>query len=210
MELNKFAAELYFKLKKYKSAIAKFEQCVFLGDSTADLYRKLGLSYYSLAKGMVSAQIPTDSLLNEAFKSFTISYKLDNKNPITAMYLGLIYKEKGEYETAVKFFERSTDLIFPSYLDVLFINLGASYELLGELKNAIGAYKEARNYAPEKTEILFYLGSVYDRYYKDKSVALKFYEKFLNRQTDSDPKLVEYAKERMERIKEIIHFSKNR
>ncbi len=210
LELNKFAAELYFKLKKYRSAVAKFNQCVILGDSTADLYQKLGLSYYSLANNSDSSKSSNGDFFDEAFKSFTISYKLDNKNPITAMYLGLIYKEKDEYETAVKFFERSLDLIFPSYLDVLLINLGASYELTGDLKNAIKAYKEARKYAPHKAEILFYLGSVYDRYYKDKSVALKYYGKFLSVQKNADEKLVNYAKERMERLKEIIHFSNHR
>ena len=211
MELNRFAAEVYFKLKRYRSAITKYLQSVTFGDSTAEVYQKLGLSYYSLANaGSLKKGESSEKFLENAFETLTISVELDGKNPITAMYLGLIYKDRKDYKSAIKYFEKALNLIYPSYLDVLYINLGASYDLAGNLKNAIEAYREARKYAPDKPELLFYLASAYDRFYKDKNVAIKYYRKFLSEQKDSDIKLVNYAKDRIERLKEIIHFSNHK
>ncbi len=207
-ELNKLAGDLYFKMKKYRTAIVKLQQTVMFGDSSADVHQKLGLSYYSLSKAnkMMPGESPED-FLNKAYESLRISYDLDSENPITTMYLGLILKEKEDYKTAVRFFEKTLDLIYPTYLDVLYINLGASYELTGDLANAIKAYQQAREFAPGNTNILFYLAIAYDKYYKDKSVALKYYKKFLAKQKNADPKLTEYAKTRIERLKEIMHFT---
>ncbi len=132
MELNRFAAEVYFKLKRYRSAITKYLQSVTFGDSTAEVYQKLGLSYYSLANsGSLKKGESSEKFLENAFETLTISDELDGKNPITAMYLGLIYKDKKDYKSAMEYFELAlevgNDPVFNGVVDTSIIyNAGLS------------------------------------------------------------------------------------
>ena len=87
-----------------------------------------------------------------------------------------------------------------------FTNLGAVFEEQGKFKESIQAYKLA--YEESNDEILLYrLAKNYDVYYADKEIALKYYEKYLEKTDDSlNKKYTDYAKKRASSIKREIHF----
>jgi hypothetical protein len=53
--------------------------------------------------------------------------------------------------------------------------------------------------------ILFYLARAADQYYKDKSIAVRYYSKYIE-SNDQDAKLKKYAIERMNYLREVAHM----
>ncbi len=74
-------------------------------------------------------------------------------------------------------------------------------------KKAIVAYKDAYKYSDDPI-LLYYLATITDLYYKDKTIAINYYKKYLK----SNHQHVEYktyALHRSRYLKEQIHQSKN-
>jgi len=205
--LNKMIAEVYYKKKQYEEAIIKYLYLISVGDSTAQIYQKLGMSYYyfSFTKNVGSKKMRTMKL-REGIAALEKSYRKENDDAVTALYLGLCHKTLEEYKTAVQYFEESLNKMFPSYIGEVYKNLAISDEQIKNYKDAILNYREAIKFLPEQKSLLFYLASVYDRYYKDKKIALRFYKKFLTDNGNADPKLIEYSKKRVKKLDKDINF----
>ena len=78
-----------------------------------------------------------------------------------------------------------------------------------DYSEALKFYQDALREKPDKNEIVFYLAAVYDHYYRDKSVAINYYKKFLSSaKTKIDTNLLKYAKSRIDVLIEENHFSK--
>ncbi|MEM6698021.1 MAG: hypothetical protein AAF599_06475, partial [Bacteroidota bacterium] len=71
-----------------------------------------------------------------------------------------------------------------------------------DYKAAIQHYEKAYEYSAA-AETLFFLARNHDLYYKDKKMAMRYYQKYWN---TGDLKYRKYTKERIERLKEVIHF----
>ncbi len=206
-KLNKMFADIFYKKKQYEEAIIKYLFLITIGDSSAQTYQKLGMSYYYLSfnNGYQKEKV-RELKLNEGIEALTKANNKDETDPITTLYLGLCYKELSQHDEAIKYFEETLNRVFPDYLDEIYSNLGISY---GETKNyieSIRAYKEALSFNPGKTNLYFYLANIYDNYYKDKSVAVLYYKKFLNEDANIDEKLAEYSKSRIELLNKETDF----
>jgi tetratricopeptide (TPR) repeat protein len=209
--LNKMIAEVYYKQKEYEDAIVKYLFAITTGDSSSQTYQKLGMSYYylSFTKNIGNSKMK-EMKLREGISAFEKSYAKDNNNALTALYLGLCHKALGEYKIAIKYFEESLTKMFPEYIGEVYKNLAVSNEHVKNYKDAIANYRKAINYLPSDRLLIFYLASVYDRYYKDKSIALDYYKKFLNENDNADVKLIEYSKDRIEKLNKEINFWKRK
>jgi tetratricopeptide (TPR) repeat protein len=144
--------------------------------------------------------------LNEAIKALETSNKKDADDPITALYLGLCHKELKNYKLAVAYLKETLNRIIPDYVDEIYSNLGFSFSELSDYPESIKAFKNSLKYNPEKFNLIFYLANIYDRYYEDKSVAALYYQKFLDVNIDSDEKLIEYSKNRIEVLCKELNF----
>ena len=205
--LNKMIAEIFYKKKQYEEAIIKYLYLNSIGDTTAQTYQRLGITYYylSFTKNIDRNKIRIMKL-KEAIAALEKSYVKDNDNPVTALYLGLCHKALEEHKTAAKYFEESLDKMFPDYIGQVYKNLAISYEHIKDYKNAILNYKEAIKYLPKEKVLLFYLATVSDRYYKDKKIAFRLYKKFLKSDNNADVKLINYTKERIKILDKDINF----
>lgn len=207
-DLNKIAAEIYFKKNNYFGAVKHLLNIIVAGDSTAPVYQKLGLSYYlSATSGSFPDEKEKYKKLNEAINALNKAFEKDSEQALTQFYLGISYKELSDFENAVNHLSKAVSLAFPDYLDDIYTHLGISYEQNKNYPLAIENFQKALKENPLKKNILFYLASLYDKYYSDKSVALIYYKKFIKEAEEADPKLLSYSEQRIEKLNETIHFN---
>ncbi len=203
--LTRLYAEILYKLKRYKSASVQFSQLLTLGDSTFSNFQRLGLSLYSTA----SVSDTSDSTdMNQAITMLKKSLRIEKQNPLSLLYLGLGYKSLNNFDEAIKYLNEALSSMIPDYIDNVYINLGASYEIVKNYRSAIKSYHSALDYNSESSVAILRLATLYDKLYKDKSVALAYYKKYLRCKNNNDKRLIDYANERIDKLTELIHFSK--
>ncbi|NOX17242.1 MAG: tetratricopeptide repeat protein [Chlorobi bacterium] len=211
LPLNKLAAEVLFKMKKYYSAANQYKNVIIIGDSGSVIYQKLGLSLYSSVATLDGiTENEKENKLREAAEAFNISLEKDEfVNPLTLTYLGFCSESLKNYKEAIDYLNQSLDAMTPEYIDRVYKSLGASYELTENYPEAIRAYNKSLEFSSgEIPDITFRLATLYDRYYADKSVALAHYKKFLKLSGKTENEMTKYADERIEKLKEEIHFGK--
>ncbi|MCW8850605.1 MAG: tetratricopeptide repeat protein [Melioribacteraceae bacterium] len=205
--LIKMLADVYYKKDQYHEAILKYLSAITMGDTSAIIYQKLGTAYYYMS--FTSSFINTDTRelkLNEGIEALKIALDKDKNDPLNSLYIGLCFKELNELETAVKYFEETLDKVYPDYLGEVFYNLASSYDKMGDYVNSIQSYKKALDYKPDKQLINFYLANIYDRYYKDKSVAVLYYQKFVDESIEADENLIGYSWNRIKDLSQEAKF----
>jgi tetratricopeptide (TPR) repeat protein len=82
-------------------------------------------------------------LLDDAITEFKLVYKIgDNKGDCLLM-IGLCHNDKGEFETAIKYFKKSLELSSNSNQKLaIYYEIGNAYELSGNLKHAFNIFKK--------------------------------------------------------------------
>jgi tetratricopeptide (TPR) repeat protein len=80
-----------------------------------------------------------------------------------------------------------------------------------DYSKALEYYKEIMKIAPERKIVLFYMATLYEKYYKDLNVPLQYYQKFLDQADETVPRRYKtYALEHMKALKEKLHFQKGK
>ena len=69
------------------------------------------------------------------------------------------------------------------------------------LKVAVKNFKEAVSYNYKNSDALFQLAFASDSYFKDQKIALKYYQRYIQKFEGKSPKLTEYANRRITEIK---------
>jgi len=207
LQLNKLAAETLFKMKHYDSASNQYELIISEGDSSALNYQKLGFCYYFVEREVASKSPTKDSMLFvKSIDAFSKAVQIDTTDALSMVYLGICYKERGEFELSISFLEKGISLSSPGYLADAYAQLGSSYDQNGKFTEAIKSYKKAQEYDHKKESLTFHLAAIYDRYYKDSSVPIMYYKKYLRESFDDDPAFREYAESRLDHLIERQHF----
>jgi tetratricopeptide (TPR) repeat protein len=209
-QLNKMLADILYKEKLYNEAIIKYLYAITIDDTSANVYQKLGLSYYYLS--FTNTYINSDVRelkLNEGIEALKTSMGKDTDDPVNPLYLGLCYKELAQNDTAIKYFEETLNKVFPEYLDEVYYNLGGSYDEIGNYIEAIKTYREALKFNPEKKVMYFFLANIYERYYADKNVAVLYYKKFVDESVAADEKLISYSLNRISTLTKENDFWRN-
>ncbi len=207
--LNKLLAETYFKIGNYDGAVLHYNNAVVGGDSTASVYQKLGFTYYIIANSASSATEEIVKLkYSEALAALDKSFRLDNSNPLTTFYIGVINKQLGNAEEAERFLTKTLGLIYPDYLPDVYAQLASIYDSRNNFASAIKSYKKAYDLNPAQKNYLFYLASIYDRYYSDRIVPLLYYKKYLVESNEDDLVIKNYALDRINKLTEENHFRK--
>lgn len=84
-----------------------------------------------------------------------------------------------------------------------YVSLGEVFELKGELSKTIKSYQSA--YEHSNLNILLYkLARSCDEYYKDKSIAMRYYQRFIDNSKQNN-QYTEFARYRIGQIKEYLH-----
>ncbi len=183
-------ARLYSKQKDYPTVIEAVEKAMAQGDTT---------DYYQMMVGI--AYIKVDSL-DRGIEHLQALVKRKQDNEHTHHYLGLAYLGKGETEEGKKHLEKAIELGVTPKMGRFQADLASVLEDGKDYAGAIEHYRKAWEYGG-RPKHLFFLARNCDLYYKDKSIALRYYRQYL----DTDHmKFREYSRQRIAALKEIIHF----
>ena len=196
--LLRLQAQAVYRHQSYRQASRVYRHLLSLGDSTSFVFRRLGI-----------CQLYLDSL-SAAEQYLQQAVRQDSTEALSWFYLGLVYNELKDYSKAITALEKAIRLSQPDFLADAFAQLATAYQATGRHGQAIQAFKQALKLDASRSVLWFYLASAYDTYYADRRVPLLYYRKFLQADTTADPTLQEYARYRIEKLRETIHFHQYR
>lgn len=179
--------DLQFAKRAYGKAAQSYEKFLVSGDSIPEVLKNLGISYYyekNPQKGL--------PLL---LKCLT----LKPNDPVAGLFTGLCYKDLGEIPESIAYLNFSAKIATPYYVSDIYNQLGNIYGQKKEYRTSVGWLKKAYALDTAKCDVLFKIANTYDLWQKDKSPALRYYNKYLNSKkddTDYQRQLTEYALKR--------------
>lgn len=206
-QLLKLKSDIYFSLKNYSGSVNAIVRLIANGDESAQLYQRLGICYYQIAveNFVGDAQIQK---LESAIEALNKSANFDSTQSLTELYLGMTYKELNKNEKAIAHLENAHKLIYPSFTPAIFTNLAIANNRIGNHANAIKNFKNAMRFDSTNPNYYYYLATTYDQYYYDKQVPYIYYNKFLASGVNIEPSLKNYTIQRIEELKESLHFQR--
>ncbi len=198
LSLLKLKADALFIQKSYAPAALTFRKIIDRKAASTDVYKKLGLSNFYLNN------------FPEALLALQTTVEMDSSDGLSFYYLAMVYKELGNYEKGALYFNRAVKALIPGYMAEVFGQMAYCQDNLKQYGAAIQSYKRALEFAPERKLYLFFIASLYDRFYKDRQTPLDWYQRFIEQAPEAQERYKNYALERMKAIKEELHFKKGR
>jgi tetratricopeptide (TPR) repeat protein len=187
-------AGYHFANKQYEEAKENLENYFKAnGDSTYKIMLNYGICCY-FAK---------DEKL--AISVLTKCERLNANDPYVLFYLSLSNKRLAEYDLAEKFMTLAIDFSIPGYLSEMYHHLGQIHGQKREFEESIAALKKSAEYDPTNYEVLFEIATTYEEYNSNKTLALNYYRIYL-KEAGEKAKNVNYALDRIKRIKEDLFF----
>ena len=169
--------------------IEALEQTMAQGDTT---------EYYQLMAGVAYLQV--DSIEQALFHLLRVLERGQETEHVHH-YLGLAYLDQGEMEKAREHLEKAIQLGISPKMALFHADLGQLCEREGKLKEALQEYTRAWEYA-KNPEHLFQMARLSDLYYKDKKIALRYYEQYLQ---TTHQRYRTFTGERVTELKEYLH-----
>ncbi|MEN0006531.1 MAG: tetratricopeptide repeat protein [Bacteroidota bacterium] len=185
-------ARLYQKQKEYEQVASSVNRAMQNGDTT---------NYYQMLLGV--AYVELDSL-DEAISTLTKIIERKKDNEYTHHYLAIAYRDRGEIEESIKHFQIAIEKGASPKMHAFHEDLARVYVERNQHRKALTHFAKAYEYK-EEAKYLFQMARSADLYYKDKSIAMRHYKKYV---ASGDPKYRSYAQDRIKQLKEVLHFQK--
>ncbi len=187
-----YKIKISYILDNYNDVIKYSKKYISSYNPTKSIYKLLGLSFYNINL--------YDSAINYLTK---INRYKDSE--IVCYYIGLSYFKKNDFNKSKYYFTKAIDNGVSDNVTNYYKYLAFSCDNNKEYKLAIDNFKKAYKFS-KKDVFLYYLAIVYDKYYKDKKIAIKYYEKYLSQTDTNNQDYFNYSKYRLRLIKEKAHF----
>jgi len=129
-----------------------------------------------------------------------------NDDPMIPFYAGLSYKRLGKVDEALIFLQRAATVAVPAYVADIYHHLGRTYSQKRMFDDALDAYFKVREIDSSNYYVLFDIAIAYEESKRDIMAALPYYELYVKKTTNTNAADYEYAKNRIERIKEQLFF----
>jgi tetratricopeptide (TPR) repeat protein len=192
IQLLQAQARLHHKRKAHEEVVETVERTMALGDTS---------NYYQMLLGVAYLQVDsTDRAIHHLEQ--IVARKKDTEH--THHYLGLAYRNKKDYPQSRLHLEKAIEKGLSPKLGDYYRELGGLHDQQGDWKAAITQYEKALDYGAG-IDVRFQLARAADQYYRDKSIAQRHYQRYLDR---GGEQYAAYARQRLEQIREIIHFQK--
>lgn len=191
--LNLLRAKLKYKTQDYKKAAAILKSVLQSYDFN---------DYYHTLYGYALVQIDSSEQAIFHLSRALVTSPEDEK---VHYYLSNAYEKLEDYDAAIFHLLKASEYSISPSLGKYFRNLAKLYDHEMDLPKAINSYKEAYRYGSDP-KVLYSLARACDIYYKDKSIAINYYGKYLE-SSDDTKSYKNYAKERKRYLKEQIHQS---
>lgn len=187
--------DIYIKIPDYNNALDSYYKALTRGDTSADNLKNIGICFYWRGQN-TSSKNDYESAIN----FLEHSTEIDSNDATTFFYLGAANKGLGKYKQSLDNFIRASALLKNDFLSNTYIQIAAVYQLDEKYNDALEYYRDALRESPANKSILFYLAVIYDKL-KSSRTAQNFYNKFLIDSNGADKKLIDYAKNRVEELK---------
>ncbi len=183
--------DIYYIQKKYELARLIYLKAVDQGDDSGELYTNMGL--------VAMHTEDKDSALNYLKKGVDKS----PGNPYTHLNLANFFMYTGDYEGAITEFELALRF-YPDMVEAI-LGRGAAYMQLKLIDKAEESYKKVIELDPNFPEVYLNYGILVSDYRRDKSLALDYFNKFIELKGEALPRnhrVYQYISEaKSERIK---------
>ncbi len=176
VQVLKLNAYIHFLSGHYDKAIAQYLRSSAYGDSSFNVVKYLGLSYYQ-KEDMYMAAIYLDK-----------AYRLDSTDMETCLYLGISTGWTMDKLKGIGYLKKTLDMIFPADELVVRIyrELADLYMAWSKPEDAVPYYLKILDYDTDNRLVLYKLGRCYE--YIDKEKALDWYTEFMKtRDPDAKP-----------------------
>lgn len=191
------AAHIYFSTyKNYQDAVVLYRKLNKLEKNSDPFHlRNQAICEYFTGNYEVAAPL-LDSLISEISNDAFIPF-----------YAGLAYKELREFDKSLEMLDLASKIVIPAYTGDIFHHLGRAYASRRDLKKAIETYKKVQGYDPSNYQVLYDIAVTYEEYNLNRTLALAYYELFLNECPNVKSSNYQYAQNRVKRIKEDLFFA---
>lgn len=159
-------------------------------------------SYYNKLLGYSYLQIDS---VDQAIQKLQLALVDDEDSEKLHYYLATAFEKKEQLEGAMHHYELAVQFGRSPDLDLYHRNAGRLANNEKKYKKAISHYKDAYKYGNDPV-VLYYLAAICDTYYKDKSIAISYYKKYI-KSGHGHIEYQEYAKKRARYLKEQMHQS---
>jgi len=191
--LKRSRIKTLYRLRKYQALVDLADELFMQGDSNLVVQKIAGIANYH------EKNYPKCLLLLGKVA------EVETGSELVHFYMGLAYRDSGDNEEAGTYLEKAIELSVSKNIGNYYTQLAVNFEEAGETAKAIQAYKVA--YSESKNKILLYhLARNYDSYYKDKKVALTYYERYLQEKDTANEYLMNYSMHRIQELKNAAHF----
>jgi len=191
INFNQLKAKDAFYNKKFDTALVYLKKLEDLNFKTKFTYKLYGLVYLNM-KNYEDAKISLMKAQRIDFKDSSISYNL-----------GLAYEGVKDFKSAEFHFIMSIMNQKPD-VDHNYYKLGMTQLARKLPKRAIKSFEKGIENNHRNNDLLYHLALVSDSYYKDKKIALKHYEKYIEKFEDKDNEQMAFAKRRIKEIKKAL------
>jgi tetratricopeptide (TPR) repeat protein len=181
------ANDQYFE-KEFEEAIVTLKKLEDLQFKSVNTYEMYGMSYFNLEQ------------IDSAEVYFKKALRLDRQNPKILYRLGTIEFARKDFRKA-RFYTNQAIIYSKPDLDKQYMLMGIMAKEELDLKMAINYFEKAYTNNRSNLDALFELAFASDGYYKDKKIALQYYERFVERISDKSPKLKTFATDRIKEIR---------
>lgn len=192
IKLQKLRIQTHYKLKNYQEVIHYGNKMDSVGEPSENIVKMTGVAYFRL------------KIYDEAIDWLTQLSKKDI-SPTLHHYLAISYRETQQWEKSLASFEKAITSAISGNYHRFFIHKGFTLEDLKDFPTAIKTYRKGYQIT-QKPILLFHLARAYDRFYKDKTPALRHYKLYIN-SGKTNRIYRTYSEKRIDALREHIHFN---
>ncbi len=181
------ATELYYS-KKFKQTLNYLNILDSLKFKSVNTYQMAGLCYYNLKQ------------YDLAEKSYKNALRIDRSNAVILYRLGTLYYQQKKIKLAKLFLFQSI-MYGKGDLDKQYFLSGVIAKEENNSKMALSLFQDSYKNNSNNYKALFQWSVTSDFYYKDKKIALKLYQNYLQRFEKKDSEISKYIVNRIAEIK---------
>ncbi len=194
--LQKKKAQILIGLEWYDNALTILKELKAANELSDSEHRQLGICYMQTRQ------------YEEALKAFAGCGETYEKDPMINFHTGICYARLDQHLKGIKYLEDALFYITPPIESSMHLYLAKSYCANRQFEKAVKSYQNHYEMDNTNPDILYEIATSYEEFGENKNKALTYYTMFIQQTNDKDDPKYEYAKSRILRIKENIHFEK--
>ena len=192
VSFNLLMAQCQYRKKEYDSTVHYLDNIRYQIDFSPYYNKMMGYAYMQIDSFTHSIPFLEKALMDDGSKEYA------------HYYLATAYEKLDSMEYALYHYQKALEEGISGNVDLYHRNLARLFDDQNNLKEAIDHYKDAYKYSDDPS-LLFFLARASEIYYKDKTVAINYYKRYLKSNHDEE-KYIMYSNQRLQLLKEELHF----